>query len=45
MRDEMTDMEGILKNEILTNEIKENEVDRIRVKLKEIEDIIVSIIE
>ena len=45
LRDEMTDMEGILKNEILTNEIKENEVDRIRVKLKEIEDIIVSIIE
>ncbi len=45
LRDEMTDMENILKNEILTNEIKENEVDSIRVKLKEIEDIIVSIIE
>ena len=45
LRDEITDMEGILKNEILTDEIKENEVDRIKIKLKEIEDIIVSIIE
>ena len=45
LKDEMTDMENILKNEILTNEIKETEIDSIRLKLKEIENIIVSIIE
>ncbi len=45
LRDEMRDMEDILKTEILTEDIKENEVNSITVKLKEIEKLIVSIIE
>ncbi len=45
LRDEVTDMEEILRNEILTEDTKENEINSITLKLKEIEKIIVSIIE
>ncbi len=45
LRDEVTDMEDILKNEILTEQTKEDEINSITLKLKEIEKIIVSIIE
>lgn len=45
LRDEMRDMEDILKTDILTEDVKENEVNSITVKLKEIEKLIVSIIE
>lgn len=45
LRDEMTDMEDILKNEILKDDASEDEINRITLQLKEIEKIIVSIIE
>lgn len=45
LRDEMTDMEDILKNEILKDEASEDEINRITLQLKEIEKIIVNIIE
>lgn len=46
LRDEMTDMEDILKNEILKDDdINEDEINRITLQLKEIEKIIVNIIE
>ena len=45
LRDEMTDMEDILKKDILTEDVKEDEINSITLKLKEIEKIIVSIIE
>lgn len=45
LKDEITDMEDILKTEILTEETKEDEINSITLKLKEIEKLIVSIIE
>lgn len=45
LRDEMTDMADILKKDILTDDTKEDEINSITLKLKEIEKIIVSIIE
>ncbi len=45
LRDEISDMEEILRNEILTEETKEDEINSINLKLKEIEKLIVSIIE
>ena len=45
LRDEISDMEDILKNEILTEETREDEINSINLKLKEIEQLIVSIIE
>ncbi len=45
LRDEVTDMEDILRNEILTEDTNESDINSITVKLKEIEKIIVSIIE
>ena len=45
LREEMRDMEDILKSEILTNETQDDEINSITLKLKEIEKIIVSIIE
>ena len=45
LRDEITDMEEILKTEILTEDTKDDDINRITLKLKEIEKIIVSIIE
>lgn len=45
LRDEMSDMEEILKNEILTEETKDDDINSITLKLKEIERLIVSIIE
>ncbi len=45
LRDEVTDMEDILKNEILTEDTNETDINSITLKLKEIEKIIVSIIE
>ncbi len=45
LRDEMTDMEEILKNEILSDSTSEDEINRITLRLKEIEKIIVNIIE
>lgn len=45
LRDEMTDMEDILKNEILKDDASEDEINRITLQLKEIEKIIVNIIE
>lgn len=45
LKDEITDMEEILKSEILNEDTKENEINSITLKLKEIEKIIVSIIE
>ncbi len=45
LRDEVTDMEDILKNEILTEDTNESDINSITLKLKEIEKIIVSIIE
>ena len=41
----MSDMEDILKNDILTEDVKEDEINSITLKLKEIEKLIVSIIE
>ncbi len=45
LRDEMTDMEDILKKDVLTEDVKDDEINSITLKLKEIEKIIVSIIE
>lgn len=45
LRDEITDMEDILKTEILTEDTKDDDINSITLKLKEIEKIIVSIIE
>lgn len=45
LKDEMTDMENILKTEILTEETKEDDINSITLKLREIEKLIVSIIE
>lgn len=45
LKDELSDMEEILKTEILTEDVKEDEINSITLKLKEIERIIVSIIE
>ena len=45
LREEMRDMEDMLKSEILTDETKDDEINSINLKLKEIEQIIVSIIE
>lgn len=45
LRDEMADMENILKNDVLSEDIRENEINSIKLKLKEIEKVIVSIIE
>lgn len=45
LRDEMADMEEILKNEVLTENTKDDEINSITLKLKELEKIIVSIIE
>ena len=45
LKDEMTDMEEILKNDILNEDVKEDEINSITLKLKEIEKLIVSIIE
>ncbi len=45
LRDEVTDMEDILRNEILTEDTNETDINSITLKLKEIERIIVSIIE
>ncbi len=45
LKDEMSDMEEILKTEILTDEAKEDDINSITLKLKELEKIIVSIIE
>lgn len=45
LKDEMSDMEDILKNEILTDDVKEDEINSITLKLREIEKIIVSVIE
>ncbi|MCI8392372.1 MAG: hypothetical protein HFJ24_03840 [Clostridia bacterium] len=45
LKDEMSDMEDILKNDILTEDVKEDEINSITLKLKEIEKLIVSIIE
>ena len=45
LKDEMSDMEEILKTEILTEETKEDDINSITLKLKEIEKLIVSIIE
>lgn len=45
LKDEMTDMEEILKTEILTEDTKEDDINRITLQLKEIEKLIVSIIE
>ena len=45
LRDEMADMEDILKSEILTEETRDDEINSITLKLKEIEKLIVSIIE
>ena len=45
LKDEMSDMEDILKNDRLTEDVKEDEINSITLKLKEIEKLIVSIIE
>lgn len=45
LKDEMTDMEEILKTEILTEDTKDDDINSITLKLREIEKIIVSIIE
>ena len=45
LKDEMNDMEEILKTDILTEEVKDDEINSITLKLKEIEKLIVSIIE
>ena len=44
LKDEIADMEEILKNEILTEETREDEIKSITLKLKEIEKIIINII-
>ena len=43
--DEMKDMKDILETEILTDDTKEDDINSITLKLKEIEKLIVSIIE
>ena len=45
LRDEMTDMKDILNTEILTENTNQDEINSINLKLKEIEKLIVSIIE
>ena len=45
LKDELNDMGEILKNEILTEETRDDEINSISLKLKEIEKIIVDIIE
>jgi len=45
LRDEITDMEDILKTDILNDDTNEDEINRITLQLKEIEKIIVNIIE
>lgn len=45
LRDEMTDMKDILNAEILTDDTNQDEINSINLKLKEIEKIILSIIE
>ena len=45
LREEMRDMEDMLKSEILTDETNDDEINSITLKLKEIEKLIVSIIE
>jgi len=45
LSDEIMDMKDILKNEILTEDANQDDINRITLKLKEIEQIIVSIIE
>ena len=45
LRDEMSDMEEILKNEILTENAREDDINSITLKLKEMEKLIISIIE
>jgi len=45
LRDEITDMGEILKTEILTEDTTDDEINSITLKLKEIERLIVSIIE
>ena len=45
LRDEMTDMAEILKKEILSETTSEDDINRITLRLKEIEKIIVDIIE
>jgi len=45
LKDEMSDMEDILKTEILTEDTREDDINSITLKLKEIEKLIVSIIE
>lgn len=45
LRDEITDMEEILKTDILNDDTNEDEINRITLQLKEIEKIIVNIIE
>ena len=45
LREEMRDMEDLLKSDILTDNTKDDEINSITLKLKEIEKIIVSIVE
>ena len=45
LRDEIADMEELLKGEILTEDTSEDEINRINLRLKEIEQLIVDIIE
>ncbi len=45
LRDEISDMEDILKTEILTDETSDDEMNSITLKLKEIEKLIINIIE
>ena len=45
LKDEMSDMEEMLKHEILTEDTTDDEINSITLKLREIEKLIVSIIE
>ncbi len=45
LKDEIADMEDLLKNEILTEDTNDDDINRITLRLKEIERIIVDIIE
>jgi metallo-beta-lactamase family protein len=45
IKDEMSDMEEILKTEILTEDVRDDEINSITLKLKEIEKLIIGIIE
>lgn len=45
LRDEISDMEEILKTEILTEDVRDDEINSITLKLKEIEKLIIGIIE